>query len=127
MIFRKTIFFLGVLSLITACYSNPIHNKASNSQNQTPPPTNTLVDFCKQNGGQFDLIQGVATCISNTSVCTSIQYAQDQCVNFNQCVNKPAQCDPRTHPHAPSYCRNGDIITIRDACGCVTGSLCKTN
>lgn len=145
---KKTLLLLGMLLLVTSCYSTPeVGSPQTNLPNNTlpspppspptprpikdtpppspPAPRPVLVTFCEEHGGTFDLFQGVAACVSGDSVCTTAQYAQDKCVNFNRCAAKPAQCDPRVQPRAPSYCQNGEITTIKDSCGCVTGSLCK--
>ena len=136
------ILLLTTSLLISACSSapdmptsnNPAPNASTTPQKNavpSPPPSPpaprpNLVNFCTEHGGNFAIFQGVAACISDNSVCTATQYEQDKCLNFSSCVTKPAQCDPRIQPHAPNYCQNGEIITIKDGCGCVTGSLCQT-
>ncbi|HPY40981.1 MAG TPA: hypothetical protein PLM98_10730 [Thiolinea sp.] len=121
---KKIILFLILIFTITACHST-IYSK--NSAKEHPSSTQSLMEFCAQSGGKYEVIQEAPVCLKKDSVCTLVQYHENKCINFNQCNIKPVSCETGTLGTIEGYCPSGLIMNIQDACGCVTGLLCKTN
>lgn len=83
-------------------------------------------DFCAQNGGKIVKPQNAEPiCAGAISNCDTTQYAQDHCVNFNQCVHRPADCRVGPPPPlTPNFCKGGEIYPKIDACDCRQGTAC---
>jgi len=122
--FSKILLLISSLMLFNACTPIKEHPK------QVPAIAQTAVsfnEFCTQNKGSLRVdISGLSVCMTEQGACSGTDYAQGGCANLTQCVQKPADCDPRIPPLAPSFCKEGERQANMDACGCRHGMFCLT-